>query len=83
MLVTPTRSPLRGIAQLVHDWSVASQQQARRNAMIATTACAQRRIERQDVADYLDGLATPATGHDRTTEPAVTAPTTEVRQTRA
>ena len=48
--------PLRGLAQRVQDWSVASQQQARRNAMVATTACAQRRVERQDVDDYLDAL---------------------------
>lgn len=47
--------------QRLHDWPVASQQQARRNAMVATTACAQRRVERQDVADYLEALAAPAT----------------------
>ncbi|MFB9312170.1 hypothetical protein [Nocardioides plantarum] len=51
--------PLRGLARRVQDWSVASQQQARRNAMVATTACAQRRIERQDVDDYLDARAVP------------------------
>ena len=34
-------------------WGAASQQGARRNAMVAATACAQRRAERQDVADYL------------------------------
>ena len=34
-------------------WSVESQQVARRNAMIAATACAQRRAERQDVDDFL------------------------------
>ena len=51
--------PLRGLAQRVQDWSVASQQQARRNAMVATTACAQRRVERQDVDDYLDALDAP------------------------
>ncbi|WP_304804134.1 hypothetical protein [Nocardioides sp.] len=49
-------SPLRGLVQRLQDWPVASQQQARRNAMVAATACAQRRVERQDVADYLDGL---------------------------
>ena len=51
--------PLRGLAQRVQDWSVASQQQARRNAMVATTACARRRVERQDVDDYLDALDAP------------------------
>lgn len=35
------------------EWSVASQQQACRNAMIATSACAKRRAEREDVASYL------------------------------
>lgn len=34
-------------------WAVASQQQARRNAMLASTACMQRRIEREDVEDFL------------------------------
>ncbi len=35
-------------------WPVESQQRARRNAMLAATDCAQRRAERQEVADYLD-----------------------------
>ena len=55
-------SPL-GPLFLVHrvrEWPVASQQQARRNAMLAATACAARRAERQDVADYLAALTRPA-----------------------
>jgi hypothetical protein len=49
----PVPGPLRGLVQRLQDWPVASQQQARRNAMVAATACAQRRAEREDVADYL------------------------------
>ena len=36
----------------VHAWSVESQQGARRNAMVANTALAARRAERQDVDAY-------------------------------
>lgn len=55
MLGTPSvAGPLRGLVQRVQDWPVASQQQARRNAMIASTACAQRRAEREEVADFLE-----------------------------
>jgi hypothetical protein len=50
---------LRDLVQRVQDWPVASQQQARRNAMVASTACAQRRVEREDVADYLAALEAP------------------------
>ncbi|WP_139981700.1 hypothetical protein [Nocardioides litoris] len=57
MLGTPSMAgPLRGLVQRLQDWPVASQQQARRNAMVAATACAQRRAEREDVADYLAAL---------------------------
>lgn len=37
----------------LRDWPVTAQQQARRNAMIAATASTQRRIEREEVADFL------------------------------
>lgn len=37
-------------------WAVSSQQQARRNAMIAATQLAQRRAERLDVEHYLAEL---------------------------
>jgi hypothetical protein len=33
-------------------WPVESQQQARRNAMVASTALAQRRAEREDVEEF-------------------------------
>jgi hypothetical protein len=39
-------------------WAVASQQGARRNAMIAATALAQRRAELADVEDYLRARTT-------------------------
>ncbi|WP_183101414.1 hypothetical protein [Nocardioides pelophilus] len=49
-------SPLPHLARLgraVAEWPVASQQHSRRNAMIALTACADRRAEREEVAAYL------------------------------
>ena len=44
----------------IDTWSVASQQQARRNAMVASTALAQRRAEINDVEDYLASLDAPS-----------------------
>ena len=47
---------------LIHDlrsWPQTSQEQARRNAMLAATACAQRRVERQEVDDYFASLTAP------------------------
>ena len=43
-------------------WPVQSQQGARRNAMIASTALAARRAERQDVDAFFAGLR-PSTPH--------------------
>ena len=37
----------------VRRWPVESQQRARRNAMVASTALAQRRAEREDVEEFL------------------------------
>lgn len=39
-------------------WPVESQQVSRRNAMIASTALAQRRAEREEVAEFLAAVAT-------------------------
>ena len=39
--------------QAVSQWPVASQQRARRNAMIASTDLAQRRAVREDVEEFL------------------------------
>jgi hypothetical protein len=57
------QSPAAPIASLIHhlrSWPQTSQEQARRNAMLAATACTQRRIERQDVDDYFASLTAPA-----------------------
>ena len=60
------------ILPLIHRWAVSSQQTARRNAMIATTALTQRRTERLEVEEYLASLreeastvpaAAPAVAH--------------------
>ena len=47
----PMRQLVR-LGQTIQEWPVASQQRARRNAMVALTACADRRAEREDVASY-------------------------------
>jgi hypothetical protein len=43
------------LADRVSAWAVESQQGARRNAMVATTALAARRAERLDVEAYFSG----------------------------
>jgi hypothetical protein len=48
------------VSDRVRTWAVESQQGARRNAMIATTALAARRAERQDVDAFFDALPGPA-----------------------
>ena len=45
-------NPVSVMLDRVRTWSVESQQGARRNAMIASTAMAARRAERQDVDAY-------------------------------
>lgn len=61
---------MSSISQLVSAltrWPTESQQQARRNAMIASTALARRRAEHDDVEEFLASLDTPpepgAAGH--------------------
>ncbi|MBZ5737217.1 hypothetical protein [Nocardioides mangrovi] len=44
------------IADRVSRWAVESQQRSRRNAMIASTALAQRRAELDDVEEFLAAL---------------------------
>ncbi len=51
---------LAGLTTAARQWLVESQQVARRNAMVAATACARRRIEREDVADFLRQRYQPA-----------------------
>ena len=48
----PRLTMARPIRRLVA-WPVESQQIARRNAMVACSSLTQRRMERQDVADFL------------------------------
>jgi hypothetical protein len=45
---------------LIGRWAVDSQQHARRNAMVASTALAQRRAELTEVEDYLATRAGPS-----------------------
>ena len=52
-------SPLNPVSVMldrVRAWSIESQQGARRNAMVANTALAARRAERQDVDAYFAAL---------------------------
>jgi hypothetical protein len=49
-------SPLRWL----RTWPVRSQQTARRNAMIACTSLTQRRMEHQDVEDFLVAFYGPS-----------------------
>jgi hypothetical protein len=57
---------LRRLERRVDRWSVESQQHARRNALVANTALAKRRAEREDVEDFFAALlAAPATAVGR------------------
>ena len=57
-LLSPHRMlPSLGLMRLVHRWSISSQQQARRNAMVATTACTDRRAVRLEVEEFLTAHA--------------------------
>jgi hypothetical protein len=49
-------NPVSAMLDRVRAWSVESQQGARRNAMVANTALAARRAERQDVDAYFAAL---------------------------
>jgi hypothetical protein len=57
----PPMSQLVRLGQTISEWPVASQQQSRRNAMVALTACAHRRAEREDVAAFLADRAARGT----------------------
>lgn len=56
-LLTTVPPALPRLVARVRDWPTDSQLRARRNAMLAATACAQRRAERDDVAEFLERLA--------------------------
>ena len=66
----PMRHLVR-LGQTISEWPVASQQQARRNAMVALTACAHRRAEREDVASYLAERASEVPPAVATADPEV------------
>jgi hypothetical protein len=51
---------LMAAVQRVLAWPVESQQTARRNAMLAGTSLTQRRIEHQDVNDFLASFYGPS-----------------------
>ncbi len=72
-------TPLSGALTRLRAWPASAQQRARRNAMVAATACAQRRIEREEVADFLATHAR-ATG---TASPSATTPTPATPEARA
>jgi hypothetical protein len=61
MHLVPLRPPLVAgpfarAVEAARRWPVDSQQRSRRNAMIASTALAQRRAELEDVEDFLAAL---------------------------
>ena len=56
---------------LIDRWAVASQQQARRNAMVASTALTQRRAELIEVEEFLASLGEGPTAPGRLPDEAV------------
>lgn len=48
-----TPPPLQQVVEALRAWPVEAQQQARRNAMVALTACTERRAEREEVERFL------------------------------
>ena len=56
-LLTTVPPALPRLVARVRDWPTESQLRARRNAMVASTECARRRAERDDVAEFLERLA--------------------------
>ncbi len=54
--LNPLSAARAAVQTAVHSWSVDSQQGARRNAMVASTALAARRAEREDVRDFFSSL---------------------------
>ena len=66
-------NPFRQPFQWLGNWAVASQQRARRNAMIACTALAQRRAELLEVEEYLAELKARTLVATVAVEPATAA----------
>ena len=63
-MFVPRLPTLPTLVAAVRTWAVESQQVARRNAMVAATACTRRRIERQDVDDFLQARFAPPRERD-------------------
>ena len=68
MFTRPFAQQLRSVSRRATRWPVASQEVARRNAMLASTALTQRRIERLEVEEFLatyleQRAARPALAH--------------------
>ena len=66
--VTSVTHTLRTVTRRALSWPVASQEVARRNAMLAGTALTQRRVERLEVEEFLAAhleqrAARPALAH--------------------
>jgi hypothetical protein len=53
-------SPLASLVARARSWPVDSQQVARRNAMVACTALAARRAEREEVDEFMAGVRVDA-----------------------
>ena len=61
----PVAPPALGrLVDTARRWPVESQLRARRNAMIASTALAQRRAELDDVEEFLAGLGRAAAAEE-------------------
>jgi hypothetical protein len=54
--LTPLTQPAGRLVGAVRSWPVESQQRARRNALVASTALAQRRAELDEVEEFLAAL---------------------------
>ena len=71
--LAPLTQPVSRLVNVVVRWPVESQQRARRNAMIASTALAQRRAELDEVEQFLATLRGP--GGTPARRPQLTAAT--------
>jgi len=59
--LAPLTQPAQRFVSAVTGWPVESQQRARRNALIASTALAQRRAELDEVEEFLASLGGSST----------------------
>jgi hypothetical protein len=60
MTLLPVQPKPWRLVSAAASWHVTSQQQARRNALVASTALSQRRLERLDVEEFLAAHAAGA-----------------------